>query len=87
MEVHPRYPPEGNQAHRAPEVIAAVRKITSGDAEGEVDMEKQGAWACGTLLYQVTMLDMPFGGYPVMGHAKVNIEEADWARLESNVVD
>ena len=45
-------------------------------------MEKQAAWACGTLLFEVAMMDEPFDDYPFGGHAKADLEEPDWEGLQ-----
>ena len=64
LRMHPMLPPEGNPAHRAPEVIAAVDRIVKSEAEGQVWVEKQAAFACGVLLYEVAMSAHPYGEYP-----------------------
>ena len=53
LPVHPFHPPEGNQAHRAPEVLTATRRVTKkrGNRTYPVPVEKQAAFACGVLLY------------------------------------
>ena len=49
-------------------------------------MEKQAAWACGTLLYEVAMLDEPFDSYPTGGHSEADLEEPDWEGLEEETL-
>ena len=69
LPVHPFHPPDGNTAHRAPEVLAAVRRVTKKNANKTypVAVEKQSAFACGVLLYEIALNAHPFDDYPNSG--------------------
>ena len=78
LKVHPLNPPGGNQAHRAPEVWAAVQTLSGGKVVGRVPVEKQAAWACGVLLFEVAVNDHPFGDYPNHGVLAEDLPQPDW---------
>ena len=81
LDVHPLHPPSGNQAHRAPEVWAAVQALSGGEDVGRVPVEKQAAWACGVLLFEVAVNDHPFGDYPNHGVLAEDLPQPDWGEV------
>ena len=76
----------GNQAHLAPEVLAALArkgKLSRGsDKRIEIPLGKQSSFAAGVLLYELAMgLDSPILGYPAVGCSPAEFETVDFDGL------
>lgn len=76
----------GNQAHLAPEVLAALARKGSLSRDSreqiEVPLSMQSSFAAGVLLYELAMgLDSPVLGYPATGNSPADFETVDFSGL------